>query len=104
MSSVIKVSTEELVRRANDASTKISRMDQCLQSIERTVNATRSYWVGEGAESCRQRYDNQTDEIEEVMRRLRNQPKTLLTIGNVYSEAEEQNRNRSAPLPTNPID
>lgn len=100
----IRVTAEVLISRANDAEQKINSMDSRLQNIQRIVSATRHYWVGEAGDACRRRYENEQQEIRELMKRLKGQPKTLLKIANIYRETEEAATDISSPLPENVIE
>ena len=100
----ICVTTEILIARANDATRKIDIMENRLNSIERIVSSTKSYWVGEAGDACRRRYESELEVIQEIMKRLKGQPGTLLTIANVYQETEEEAVSVSRPLPENVID
>lgn len=100
----IWVTPEVLISRAAEVTQKIDSMDRVLQSIQRKVNATKSYWTGEASDVCRRQYISEQEEISEIMKRLKNQPRTLLTIANVYKQTEEAAQNISVPLPGNIID
>lgn len=100
----IRVTPEILKSRASDADQKIREMDRLLHDIQKKINGTGNYWIGEAGEACRKCYESRQNEVDEIMKRLKNQPKTLLTIANVYAEEEQQAVNESAPLPSNVID
>ena len=100
----IRVTPDVLISRANDAQRDISAMDNTLKEISRILKGTRSYWVGEAGDTCRARYEEHQSEVEDIMKKLKNQPKTLLTMANVYKETETAAKNASAPLPSDVID
>lgn len=100
----IRVTPETLVARASDAEQKIDACVRQLQAIQQVVNRTANYWTGEAAQSCRSQYESGKSEMEEILRRLKTQPGTLLSIANIYRQTESQAQQQSAPLPGNVID
>ena len=100
---IIKVSTDILSSRAGRASEKINAIDQRLKEINRVVKGTKCYWIGEAGESCRNSYEQQCNNINELMERLKKQPRTLLIIAGVYSQEEAKIVNIGSSLPDNVI-
>lgn len=100
----IKVATDILVSRAGDATQKINAMDNRLKEIAQVVKGTRSYWIGDAGDTCRNQYESEQAQINELIERLKKQPKTLLSIAGVYVDTEREAVNVSTPLPDNVID
>lgn len=100
----LRVTPEVLVSRANDAQRDISAMDNTLKEIARILRGSKSYWIGEAGDVCRAKYEDQQSEVEDIMKKLKNQPKTLLSMANIYKETEAEAKNASAPLPSDVID
>lgn len=99
----IRVTSDVLISRADTAVRQIQNMENRLQAIQRVVNATKSYWIGEAGDACRQKYESEQADIDELMKRLKGQPRTLLTIAGVYKNVEETAREMSVPLPDDVI-
>lgn len=100
----IRVTPEQLIALSGDAQGRISEMERLLETIKRKVDGTKNYWIGDAGNTCRRQYEKQQDEVSEIVKRLKAQPKTLLTIANVYVETERQTVGISAPLPGDVID
>ena len=100
----IKVTTEILSAKANDAAERINILERCLEDIRSTVENTKGYWIGEAGEKCRQQYEKQQDMVSEVLKRLKKQPQTLLSIAGVYSNTENTAREVSMILPGDALD
>lgn len=95
----IKVSTEILTARADDALRQIGEIETCLNQIENIIENTRGFWLGDAGEICRKKYIERQDMIRGIMDRLKAQPQTLLKIAGVYTDAEHNAQNTSTPLP-----
>ena len=100
----IRVTPEQLRAIASEAAGSISELERILQSVKMKVDVTKRYWIGEGGDVCRAQYEKQQEEVSEIIKRLKTQPKTLLTIAGVYKEKEDLAVSISAPLPDNLID
>ncbi|MCD8076176.1 MAG: WXG100 family type VII secretion target [Lachnospiraceae bacterium] len=99
----IRVSPDVLKSRASEAESKISQMNTALSGILQVVRSTSSYWTGEAADLCRKKYEEQQEQVETIMERMKIQPKTLLTIANVYQEGEEAATEASSQLPSDAL-
>lgn len=99
-----RVTPEVLQKRAAAAAEKIDVIERQLMSIRRTVKGTGNYWIGEAGNGWREQYERQQDKTEELLRRLKEQPVTLLAIANRYSSVEVEVKEKSMPLPIDVID
>lgn len=99
----IRVTPETLKSRASDAQTRIDQMDTALSEILRIVRGTSSYWTGEAANICRQKYLEEQEQVETVLKRFKGQPKTLLSIANVYIAGEKEATDASSLLPSDAL-
>ncbi len=86
----IKVSTDVLNAKAQTVSKSISNMANCFEEMERIVNRTGYYWIGEAGEMHRKLYQEQKNNIEEMLKRLREHPKDLMVISQNYQVADAQ--------------
>ncbi|MCD7746718.1 MAG: WXG100 family type VII secretion target [Lachnospiraceae bacterium] len=99
----IRVTPEVLKTRAGDAEERIGQMETALSEILRIVRGTSSYWTGEAADTCRQKYLEEQEQVDEILKRLKAQPKTLLTIANVYESKETEATGASSSLPSDAL-
>lgn len=98
-----RVTTEALKQQANEVSTRVTRVQDLFSELRRTIQNTRSYWIGEAGNLYRQRYEERQDELDEMFRRLKEHPRDLLQIAGVYEEGERQVLEIINDLSTNAI-
>lgn len=84
----IKVSTEVLNDKAQTVSKSISNMANCFEDLERVINRTGYYWIGEAGDLHRKLYQEQKDKVEEMLKRLKEHPTDLIAIAQNYQAAE----------------
>lgn len=84
----IKVSTQALKQQADEVSRRISSLTTRFAELERVVRSTRSYWIGDAGEMHRGVYEEQKEDVTEMLLRLREHPTDLLKIAGIYEETE----------------
>lgn len=94
----IKVQTEILSERAENAQTAISSMEKRLEEITQKINQMSGYWEGEAAEKAKRGYQKQQEVIQEILKQLKAYPDKLLTISGAYTSVEQSNQNESGFL------
>jgi uncharacterized protein YukE len=99
----IKVDTQTLINKASETSRSISRMEECFERLELIVNRTSYYWIGEAGDKHRKIYTDNKAEIDIILKRLKEHPRDLLEIEQVYSKAEKDVYKVSKELPANII-
>lgn len=85
----IKVKPEVLVEKSQEVSASIRKMANCFNDLERIINRTSYYWIGEAGDMHRRLYQEQRDNVDEMMRRLKEHPEDLLTISQNYVQTEQ---------------
>lgn len=85
----IKVRPEVLVEKSQEVSASIRKMASCFDDLERIVNRTSYYWIGEAGDMHRRLYQEQKDHVDEMMKRLKEHPADLLTIAQNYVQVEQ---------------
>lgn len=85
----IKVRPEVLVEKSQEVSASIRKMASCFEDLERIINRTSYYWIGEAGDMHRRLYQEQKENVDEMMRRLKEHPADLLTISQNYVQAEQ---------------
>ncbi len=84
----IKVSTEVLNEKAQTVSNRITDMANCFEHLETIVNRTSYYWIGEAGDLHRKMYREQKENVEEMIKRLKEHPGDLMTIAQNYQAAD----------------
>ena len=97
--SVLKVTPEELVAKADVVLSKINNMKKDLEELEAKVNGTANYWQGETSEAHRRKYQIKKEEVEEGLRLLIADTENLRKMAAVYTATENEAVNVSTDLP-----
>ncbi len=84
----IKVSTEVLNEKAQAVSKSISDMANCFERLEMIVNRTSYYWIGEAGDLHRKMYRDQKENVEEMIKRLKEHPRDLTAIAQNYQAVD----------------
>jgi WXG100 family type VII secretion target len=85
----IKVSTDVLNAKAQSVSKSITAMENCFEELGSIVSRTSNYWIGDAGEQHRKMYNNQKSHVDEMMARLKEHPRDLLTISQTYVAVEQ---------------
>ena len=95
----IKVSTEVLESKSETVSKSVDNMVNCFDELERIINRTSYYWIGEAGDLHRRLYQEQKDNIEEMIKRLREHPRDLIAIAQNYQTANTRAMEIASALP-----
>ncbi len=87
----VKVTTEELVNKADDVTNKIKKFKTSFEEIKKLMEGTSAYWIGEAGDLHRELYNKQVDDVDEMIKRLEEHPKDLCEIAGVYVSTETAN-------------
>ncbi len=85
---IIRVRPEVLVQKSQEVSADIQKLSACFEDLERIVNRTSYYWVGEAGDMHRKLYQEQKADVDEMMRRLKEHPRDLLEIAQKYIDVD----------------
>lgn len=87
---VLKVTPEQLKEKSVTVEAQIKVVQNSFEELKRRINATSSYWIGEAGDLHRKLYNDEEDTINEMMRRLKEHPRDLITIADTYIGAENE--------------
>lgn len=96
----LKVSPEALKSTAQTAQSRIDKMAQIFDSVGQLVARSQGYWQGEAADVHRKSYEELKADIELALNRLREHPKDLLEMAQVYDTGEQGALELAAALPS----
>lgn len=82
----VKVNSEELKAKAEDAYVKIGQYKETLEQVTSTIAASSSYWTGSAGDLFREALSLQISEMQEALEEYRKYPKELLQYAGIYSE------------------
>lgn len=86
----LKVTPGALLEKAELAEAKLAEMRRTLEILEQTMERTRGYWLGSAGELYRAMYEEEKEEIAEIMLRLQEHPQDLRRFAGVYREVERE--------------
>lgn len=86
----IRVTPVKLREKAATVTTNINAMQNCFDELEQIINRTSYYWIGEAGDMHRQMYQEQKDAVVEMMKRLNEHPRDLVTIAGQYEVTEQE--------------
>lgn len=99
----VKVSTEEMVRQADEVERLVNIMSGRFNEIKRYMDATKGHWIGAGGDIHRKLYQSQMEDLTRMLKRLREHPIDLREMAGIYVDAEKKNVTTAQKLPTDAI-
>lgn len=102
-STQIKVTPEELIRKAGELQGKITKIQKEFDSLEQNVNHTVSYWIGEAGDTYRNKYKEFKPGVQEIIRRLEEHVQDLNAMAGVYQKTESEVKEVIEELPSDVI-
>ncbi|MBQ9991570.1 MAG: hypothetical protein IJP31_11640 [Lachnospiraceae bacterium] len=87
----VKVTPEALVAQAEEVRRLAEDMTIRFQNLKEIMDGTRGYWIGEAGDLHRKIYNEQMDEIDVRLRRIKEHPDDLLAISENYRAGERKN-------------
>lgn len=100
----ILVRPEILRQTADEVTGYISQVETLFNSVQAAVERTRHYWVGEAGDIHRNAFEEQKDDIDEILVRLKEHPADLLKIAGLYDETEMRQAEASSLMSSNLIE
>ena len=103
MGITLKVKPQELKSKANSISSSISSVEKELNNIGNVILGKKKYWEGDASNQHQKYYSTIQEDIPNVLNRLKEHPKELLVMADIYDDAEETNEQLANTLPVNII-
>lgn len=88
--SSIVVDTNTIVAKANVVSSVISDLERTFDELQRVVNRTSSYWIGEAGNHHRKMFSDEKDNISFILVRLKEHPEDLKLMANNFETSERK--------------
>ena len=99
----LKVSTEALQSRADNIEGYVSALREDINMLNAAIEATASYWIGDGGEKRRKAYEEKKKELEKCLLRAKEYPEDLLKMAGIYTETEQSIAETSQSLSSDVI-
>lgn len=100
----LRVTSVQLKQKADEISIDISEMTAMFDALADKISRTSYYWVGEAGDHCRSLYEKDKEKIAEMLMRLKEHPRDLLRMAQIYEEVERKAERISSALPENVIE
>lgn len=95
----LKVSPEVLKSQASEITKEINTIERQWINLKSTVQRSKSYWEGDAGSTHQKFITQMNNDVEKVLRRLKEHPKDLLQMAKLYNEAEEKAKQLARKLP-----
>lgn len=101
---ILKVKPEDLKNKSKEIQKNIDTIKLEFDEIGTVIRGTKKYWEGEASNQHVQSFEKMKDDIETIVKRLKEHPKDLETMAGVYEEAERGAEQIAAALPIDLFD
>lgn len=98
------VAPEQLQEQAGTVRAELGEMRGYFEELERLMNGTAAYWIGDAGDAHRRLYTGKLQKIDEIIRRYQEQITDLEVMAGVYSKAEAAAANVADTLPPSTLD
>ena len=86
----LKVTPEVLKAKAQEITTQINKVQSDWNKVSTLVENSKSYWEGEASEVHRRLKKELDDDVERIIKRLKEHPQDLLKMADIYLDADRQ--------------
>ncbi|MDO5415633.1 MAG: WXG100 family type VII secretion target [Lachnospiraceae bacterium] len=100
----IRVLPEVLNAKAQEVTAAITQMEHLFENVQTTVSRSKYYWIGEAGELHRKMFEEQKDDVAEILVRLKEHPVDLQKIAKTYTSTEQQLAEAASQMSSNLID
>lgn len=99
----LKVTPEIMKSKAKEITDEVGRLESNWKKMEGVITNSKNYWEGD-ASNLHQKYLKEVKaDVTVILKRLKEHPTDLLSMANLYDEAEEKANELSRVLPTDII-
>jgi WXG100 family type VII secretion target len=85
----LKVSTDDLVQKAQEIEEEISKFESYWNQLLQIVQNSKGYWVGDASNYHQKQIKNYQEDVNRIIKRLKEHPEDLLKMADVYEKSEE---------------
>lgn len=95
----LKVDPSTLKSQANAVSGELKSLEKQWRIISSTVLKTKGYWEGDASNQHQESFANMKNDIDIVLKRLKEHPTDLLQMAGIYEESEHNAQEIASALP-----
>lgn len=96
---VINVAPEKLKEQAETVTEYVNAIEKDFNEIRQIVKNSALYWQGDASKKHRQIFDENEEDIQEIIKRLKEHPVDLQKMAGVYEQTEQLNETQASNLP-----
>ena len=96
---VFNVAPEKLKEQAKTVTEYINAIEKDFNEIRQIVKNSVLYWQGDASKKHRQIFDENEEDIQQILMRLKEHPVDLQKIAGVYEQTEQLNETLASDLP-----
>lgn len=95
----LKVSPDILKSKAQEITAQANNISKSWQEMCNVISHSKSYWEGDASDYHRKAFDENKDDVDQILRRLREHPKDLMQMAGIYTQAESEAEQIASSLP-----
>lgn len=99
----LKVAPSVLKTQSGVVSSEINTLEQAWREMESVIKKTKGYWEGQASNQHLEYYNDVKDDMETIIRRLKEHPVDLLKMAGIYEESENMAQQIASSLPEDVI-
>lgn len=99
----LKVTPNVLKTQSGVVSSEVNSLERTWREMESVFKKTKGYWEGEASTQHMEYYDDVKDDVETIIRRLKEHPVDLLKMAGIYEESESAAQQIASTLPEDVI-
>lgn len=86
----LKADPATLKAKAEEVQGQINTFENNWKQLAQIVQKTKGYWVGEASNLHQRQYEELAEDVERMLKRLKEHPVDLMKIAGVYEAHEEK--------------
>lgn len=100
---ILKVSLDKMKSKASELTEQINNIETNWKNLAGVVRKSKSYWQGDASDLHRKYLKECEEEVQEILKRLKEHPSDLLAMMGIYDEAEKKAEQIANSLPDDVI-
>lgn len=100
---VLKVSEDVLKSKVGEIQKQIGNLEKDWEKISQLIQKSKNYWIGEASEEHQKYRKDIEEDVQTVLKRLKEHPADLLEMAEIYQDTEQKIVQLTAALPDNVI-
>ncbi len=98
MGITLKVSPDQLKKAAEEIQDQIDAFESEFRQLVQVIQNSKEYWTGDASAAHQKVFESCREDAERVIRKLKEHPKDLLEMKDVYIKTEKQAVEKSREL------